>query len=94
LQALGQRIERAEHSPVKDDHKARRLVPALNRLQQISGQKRMSAGCREEIALYRRMVEEFRVSIFASELGTAFPVSEKRLEQQWKKLEDSCRTME
>ena len=94
LQALGQRIERAEHSPVKDANKGRRMQPVLKRLQQISVQKKHSAGCLKEIALYRRMVEEFRVSIFAPELGTALPVSEKRLEQQWQHLENSCRTLE
>ncbi len=94
LQALALRIERAEYSPLKDSQKARRLQPVLNRLLQLNEREKLSIPCRKEIALYRRMVEEFRVSIFASELGTAFPVSEKRLEQQWKKLEDSCRTME
>jgi anti-sigma factor RsiW len=33
--------------------------------------------CREELALFRRM-EEFRVSVFAPEVGTVMPVSEKR----------------
>ena len=94
LQALALRIERAEYSPLKDLQKARRLQPVLNRLLQLNERKKLSMVCREEIALYRHMVEEYRVSIFAAELGTAFPVSEKRLEQQWKKLEDSCRTME
>lgn len=94
LQALTLRIERAEYSPLKDSQKAGRLQPPLNRLLQLNEKKNLSMACRKEIALYRRMVEEFRVSIFASELGTAFPVSEKRLEKQWKKLEDSCRTME
>jgi ATP-dependent helicase HrpA len=94
LQALALRIERAEYSPLKDSQKARRLQPALTRLLQLDKRKKLSIACRKEIALYRRMVEEFRVSVFAAELGTAFPVSKKRLEQQWNKLEDSCRTME
>jgi ATP-dependent helicase HrpA len=36
-----------------------------------------------EIAAYRWMLEEFRVSLFAQELGTAIPISAKRLEEQW-----------
>jgi len=32
------------------------------------------------------MVEEFKVSLFAQELGTAFPISAQRLEQQLKKI--------
>jgi ATP-dependent helicase HrpA len=94
LQALTLRIERAEHSPAKDEQKAKRIQPALHRLQQIKAYKNRSALCHEEIALYRRMVEEFRISVFAPELGTAFPISEKRLNRQWQNLENGCRTME
>lgn len=39
-----------------------------------------------ELEAYRWMTEEFRVSLFAQELGTAVSVSEKRLEQQWSKV--------
>ncbi len=31
----------------------------------------------------RWMVEEYRVSLFAQQLGTIFPVSDKRLDEQW-----------
>ncbi len=93
LQALALRIERAEHSPAKDAQKARRVHPFLDRMQYLStGSK--SQLCCQETALYKRMAEEFRVSVFAPELGTAFPVSEKRLNRQWQILENSCRTME
>lgn len=39
-----------------------------------------------ELESYRWMTEEFRVSLFAQELGTAVPVSEKRLDQQWARV--------
>jgi ATP-dependent helicase HrpA len=39
-----------------------------------------------ELARYRWMLEEFRVSLFAQELGTAFSVSAKRLDKQWEKV--------
>lgn len=35
---------------------------------------------------YRWMIEEFRVSLFAQEQGTAIPVSEVRLQKQWAKV--------
>ena len=41
-----------------------------------------------ELETYRWMTEEFRVSLFAQELGTAVPVSEKRLDQQWARVAD------
>jgi ATP-dependent helicase HrpA len=34
---------------------------------------------------YRWLLEEFRVSLFAQQLGTARPVSAKRLERAWHK---------
>ena len=35
---------------------------------------------------YRWMLEEFRVSLHAQALGTALPVSVKRLQEQWQKV--------
>jgi ATP-dependent helicase HrpA len=32
------------------------------------------------------MLEEFRISLFAQELGTAFSISAKRLDKQWEKV--------
>jgi ATP-dependent helicase HrpA len=39
-----------------------------------------------ELLHLRWMLEEYRVSLFAQKLGTAIPVSPKRLEQQWAKV--------
>jgi len=39
-----------------------------------------------ELIRYRWMVEEYRVSLFAQRLGTALPVSAKRLDQQWERV--------
>ncbi|WP_375177041.1 ATP-dependent RNA helicase HrpA [Marinobacter mobilis] len=36
-----------------------------------------------ELVRYRWMLEEFRVSFFAQQLGTLMPVSAKRLDKQW-----------
>ncbi|MCC6126175.1 MAG: ATP-dependent RNA helicase HrpA [Pirellulales bacterium] len=38
---------------------------------------------------YRWMLEEFRVSLYAQKLGTAVPVSGKRLDAQWEKIRGS-----
>jgi ATP-dependent helicase HrpA len=38
------------------------------------------------LADYRWMVEEFRVSLFAQELGTSGPVSAKRLDEAWARI--------
>ena len=39
-----------------------------------------------QLELYRWMLEEFRVSLFAQQLGTSLTVSAKRLEKQWNKV--------
>lgn len=39
-----------------------------------------------ELETYRWMIEEYRVSLFAQDLGTAVPVSPKRLDAQWEKV--------
>lgn len=40
----------------------------------------------ERFQTYRWMVEEWRVSVFAQQLGTAQPVSEKRLDKLWAEM--------
>lgn len=39
-----------------------------------------------ELELFRWMVEEYRVSLFAQELRTSMPISAKRLQRQWERV--------
>ncbi|MCI5166458.1 MAG: DUF3418 domain-containing protein, partial [Candidatus Electrothrix sp. GM3_4] len=101
LRALAKRVERAEHGPLKDTEKAKRVQPFAEQLRQLERNEAeqktggsITAPCREAVALYRRMVEEFRISVFAPEIGTAMPISEKRLKKQWQQVEESCRRVE
>ncbi|HEY5893485.1 MAG TPA: ATP-dependent RNA helicase HrpA [Chthoniobacterales bacterium] len=70
LRAIQIRAERAALSPAKDTEKARQLAPFAD------WETRVPAAQRES---FRWMLEEFRVSVFAQELGTAQPVSAQRL---------------
>jgi ATP-dependent helicase HrpA len=94
LQALALRIERAEHSPLKDEKKAERLRKPLARLEQLHHFTNPTLPCRICQQEYMELLEEFRVSIFAPELGTAQPVSEQRLAQKWQEVENICRRVE
>jgi len=94
LQALALRIERAEHAPLKDDKKAERLAKPLARLQQMAHFKNPTQNCQTCQQQYLQLLEEFRVSLFAPELGTAQPVSEQRLLQKWQEVENICRRVE
>jgi ATP-dependent helicase HrpA len=72
LKAVQVRAERAWLNPAKDAEKAKPLVEFRD------WEKRVSPGKRE---VFRWMIEEFRVSLFAPELGTAHAVSAKRLRE-------------
>jgi ATP-dependent helicase HrpA len=70
LRALQVRAERAAVSPAKDAEKAKQLLPFAD------WERRVPVAERET---FRWLLEEFRVSLFAQELGTAQPVSAARL---------------
>jgi ATP-dependent helicase HrpA len=42
-----------------------------------------------ELVLFRWMIEEYRVSLFAQELGTMLSVSAQRMEKQWAKVRET-----
>ena len=59
------------------------MEPLWSRYQAKAEQHRRQGVLDPELTLYRWMLEEFRVSFFAQQLGTAMPVSVKRLDRQW-----------
>ena len=94
LKALAVRVERAGQNPGKDALKKKRLAPVIAGLAEITTCPGCNEECRNAVKQYRRMVEEFRVSVFAPELGTPVPVSEKRLAKLRRQVEDLCRRVE
>jgi ATP-dependent helicase HrpA len=81
LKGLLIRAERAALNPAKSQERQRQLAPYQDALRKLQGEKR-SPEARRQIEAFRWMVEEFKISLFAQELGTAAPVSPKRLDQQ------------
>ena len=86
LKALLIRAERATLNPVKNQERLRQLAPYEEALKKLAAQPSRSAEARRELETLRWMVEEFKVSLFAQELGTAMPVSAKRLDQQLERV--------
>ena len=82
LKALLIRAERAALNPAKDQERLRQLAPYQDALKQLQAQPSRSPEAQRQIEAFRWMIEEFKVSLFAQELGTAMPVSPKRLDQQ------------
>ena len=88
LKALTVRAQRAYVDPSKDIIKASRLEPFLLRLNQArtSLQESGTAEAKAEIDRFEWLIDEYRVSIFAPELGTAIPISPKRLFLAWERI--------
>lgn len=81
LKALKVRAERALQDPSKDSTKGALLAPYRTRIKSVM--KGVSEEKRSEL---QWLLNEFRVSIFAQELGTAFPVSPKRIDSALSEL--------
>jgi ATP-dependent helicase HrpA len=80
LKALALRVERAALNPVKDKERTQQLAPFVEALRRLRESSRPTAERQRQVEEFRWLVEEFKVSLFAQELGTAVPVSAKRLE--------------
>jgi ATP-dependent helicase HrpA len=82
LKGLLTRAERAALNPAKNRERLDRIAPYQDALKKLQAQPARSPEARRQIEAFRWMVEEFKVSLFAQELGTAMPVSPKRLDLQ------------
>lgn len=73
LKAMKLRAGRWRKNPAKDSERAAQLAPYLAAVEKVRGQPGGAA--------FRWLVEEYRVSLFAQELGTAEPVSAVKLDR-------------
>ena len=89
LRAIAIRAERATHAFDRDSIKARDLQPLEARVAACHGRlsDHPEAHVRQSAEELFWMLEEYRVSVFAQELGTAIPVSRKRIEKALEALE-------
>jgi ATP-dependent helicase HrpA len=77
-QAAGIRLDKLLTDPAKDRQRMAEVKPHWQKF--ISKVNKIET---EAFYEYRWMLEEFRISVFAQELKTAYPISAKRLEKQW-----------
>jgi len=81
LKALTMRMERAKLNPLKDRERLAQLAPYTAAMKKIRENPPKAAEAKRRVEEFRWLIEEFKVSVFAQELGTAMPVSPQRLEQ-------------
>jgi len=89
IRAIGIRAQRASVNFEKDEVKAKKLKIYINDLNEML--KKLSSTVSEEkkqaLEEYFWLIEEYKVSLFAQELKTVVPVSEKKLDKKLKEIE-------
>jgi ATP-dependent helicase HrpA len=88
IHSLEIRAERGKNDPEKDRKKAEQVEPFAGALKQMEQEVAAETVSKKKKAVdeFRWMVEEFKVSLFAPELKTAFPISAKRLAVKIKEI--------
>ena len=88
LKAMKVRADRWKQSPTKDAERMQQLAPYVAALAKLTKAQGDSAEphAAEALIRYRWLLEEFRVSLFAQELGTAEPVSAVKLDRLLQEL--------
>ncbi len=87
LEALRRRLDRLP-TALDKDRQRRSVVDPLEASLAARAAELEGRGVHDaELKRFRWMLEELRVSLWAQELGTAEPVSEKRLAEQWARVQ-------
>jgi ATP-dependent helicase HrpA len=85
LKAAVIRLEKLAREPARDRQRADQIRPYMQRYAEY--RRRIGEGASTaELERYRWLLEEFRVSLFAQELGTATAVSAARLDREWTRI--------
>ena len=85
LKAITVRLDKYRADPARDAAKLKELQPLEQRYWRLVAERKGQMDAR--LQEYRWMLEELRVSFFAQELRTPYPVSTKRLDKVWQQLQ-------
>lgn len=85
LKAITVRLDKYRADPARDAARLKELQPLEQRYTRLLAQRKGQHDARLEE--YRWMLQELRVSFFAQELRTPYPVSSKRLDKVWAQLQ-------
>ncbi|WP_276208206.1 ATP-dependent RNA helicase HrpA [Halomonas sp. NO4] len=82
------RLEKAPRERMRDQMHMQEVQAFEERLAARRESQRRGGHEHPALVEFRWWIEELRVSLFAQQLGTCFPVSAKRLEKRWAELTD------
>ena len=84
------RLQRLGSGGLKTEQNLERdFTPWQQKFEQLDAELRKQQRQNPMLDHYRWMLEEFRVSLFAQKLGTAVPVSTRKLQEQWDRVVDT-----
>ena len=86
LDAIALRLSKLAHAAGRDQQLLKELQGLYQQWQRRDEKCRQRGQADSRLEEIRWAFEELRVSFFAQELKTAFPISLKRLETRWKSL--------
>ncbi len=86
MQALDKRLAKAAVDPARDAKHAQTVAAFWERYRTRAESNRSAQRVEPALEAFRWLLEELKVSLFAQELRTPFPVSYKRLERAWADL--------
>jgi len=87
LKAMRMRMDKFPSSPDRDTKHAYSIIQLWQNWETEVDKRRKAGELTAELQNYRWLIEELRVSLFAQELKTPFPVSFKRLEKAWNDIQ-------
>ena len=82
IKGMQQRLDKLQQNAERDKKTTQLIAPYWDKMVEHNNELYEQPA----FALYRWMLEEFRISLFAQNLKTQMPVSEKRLEKQWQEV--------
>ncbi len=83
LRAMQMRLVKFPANPERDAKHAASIAELWNRYELRLDQQRRAGAIHPLLAKFRWQIEELRVSLYAQELKTPYPVSYKRLDKLW-----------
>ncbi|MEN8257694.1 MAG: ATP-dependent RNA helicase HrpA [Thermodesulfobacteriota bacterium] len=82
LKGLTIRLQRKLQDPAKDAARLKEITPFVDWLADVRKREGLPPEVEEEFDHFATMIEELRISLFAQELKTLFPISSKRLKKK------------
>ena len=83
LKAMQLRLQKYPDNPERDAKHAAGIAELWGRYEKRLEQQKKSGAVDPRLAEFRWQIEELRVSLYAQELKTPYPVSYKRLDKLW-----------